>query len=44
MLLLVLSPHLGILLLSFSKVWSFCVLPDAYTLDNYVTVFHDSPA
>ena len=31
-LLLVLSPHLGILLLSFAKVWSFSVLPDAYTL------------
>jgi iron(III) transport system permease protein len=42
MLLLVLSPHLGLLLLSFSKVWSFSILPDAYTLDNYATVFRDS--
>ena len=42
-LLLVLSPHLGILLLSFSKVWSYSVLPDTYTLANYVTVFRDSP-
>ncbi len=42
-LLLVLSPHLGILLLSFSKVWSYSVLPDTYTLENYVTVFRDSP-
>ncbi len=41
-LLVVLSPHLGILLLSLSKVWSYSVLPDAYTLDNYVTVFRDS--
>ncbi len=40
---LVLSPHLGILLLSFSKVWSYSVLPDTYTLENYVTVFRDSP-
>jgi iron(III) transport system permease protein len=41
-LLLVLSPHIGILLLSFAKVWSFSMLPDAYTLDHYATVFHDS--
>ena len=41
-LLLVLSPHIGILLLSLSKVWSFSVVPDAYTLDNYATVFRDS--
>jgi iron(III) transport system permease protein len=42
-LLLVLSPHLGILLLSFAKVWSFSVLPDAFTLEHYASVFHDSP-
>jgi iron(III) transport system permease protein len=41
-LLVVLSPHLGILLLSFSKVWSFSVIPEIYTLDNYVTVFRDA--
>ena len=41
-LLVVLSPHLGILLLSFSKVWSYSVVPDVYTRDNYVTVFRDS--
>ncbi|MCZ7560831.1 MAG: iron ABC transporter permease [Burkholderiaceae bacterium] len=41
-LLLVLSPHVGVLLLSFSKVWSYSVLPDVYTLDNYATVFADS--
>jgi iron(III) transport system permease protein len=41
-LIVVLSPHLGILLLSFSKVWSYSVVPDVYTLDNYVTVFRDS--
>ncbi|MCU0805081.1 MAG: iron ABC transporter permease [Burkholderiales bacterium] len=41
-LLLVLSPHLGILLLSFSKVWSFSVVPEAFTLENYRTVFADS--
>ena len=42
-LLLVLSPHIGILLLSLAKVWSFSVLPDAYTMDHYKTVFLDSP-
>ncbi|MCD6076661.1 MAG: phnU 1 [Ramlibacter sp.] len=41
-LLVVLSPHLGVLLLSFAKVWSFSPLPDAYTLAHYTTVFQDS--
>ena len=38
-LLLVLSPHLGLLLLSFGTVWSFAVLPDAFTIEHYFTVF-----
>jgi len=42
-LLLVLSPHIGILLLSFGKVWSFSVLPDSFTLEHYATVAQDSP-
>ncbi|MBI3373745.1 MAG: iron ABC transporter permease [Betaproteobacteria bacterium] len=42
-LLLVLSPHIGILLLSFAKVWSFSVLPDAFTVQHYLTVLEDSP-
>lgn len=41
-LLLTLSPHIGVLLLSFAKVWSFSPLPDAYTLEHYATVFADS--
>jgi iron(III) transport system permease protein len=41
-LLVVLSPHIGVLLLSFAKVWSFAPLPDAYTLEHYATVFQDS--
>ena len=41
-LIVVLSPHLGILLLSFSKVWSYSVVPDVYTLGNYATAFGDS--
>lgn len=40
-LLVVLAPHIGILLMSFSKVWSFSVLPDSYTLEHYATVFTD---
>ncbi|MBS0509532.1 MAG: iron ABC transporter permease [Proteobacteria bacterium] len=38
----VLAPHAGILLMSFAKVWSFSVLPDAYTLAHYATVFSDA--
>jgi iron(III) transport system permease protein len=41
-LLITLSPHLGVLLLSFAKVWSFSPLPDAYTLEHYQTVFQDA--
>jgi iron(III) transport system permease protein len=41
-LLVTLSPHLGVLLLSFAKVWSFSPLPDAYTLEHYQTVFQDA--
>ena len=41
-LLVTLAPHLGILLMSFSRVWSFSVLPDSYTLAHYATVFTDS--
>ena len=40
-LLLTLSPHLGLALLSIAKVWSFSVLPDAYTLEHYATMFGD---
>jgi len=42
-LLLVLSPHIGLVLLSFSKMWSFTVIPETYTLANYAAVFRDSP-
>ncbi len=41
-LLLTLSPHVGVLLLSLARVWSFSPLPDAYTLAHYATVFEDS--
>ena len=41
-LLITLAPHFGILLMSFAKVWSFSVLPDANTLEHYATVFTDA--
>ncbi|MDH5856522.1 iron ABC transporter permease [Lampropedia aestuarii] len=41
-LLLVLSPHIGVLLLSFATVWSYAPLPDAYTLAHYAAVFEES--
>ena len=41
-LLLVLSPHLGLTLLSFGTVWSYSVLPDAFTWQHYATVFDTS--
>jgi len=41
-LLLVLSPHIGIFLLSIGTIWSFSVLPDAYTLKHFAEVFAES--
>jgi iron(III) transport system permease protein len=42
-LLVALSPHIGILLLSLGTIWSFSVLPDAYTVAHYATIFRESP-
>jgi iron(III) transport system permease protein len=41
-LLVSLSPHVGIFLLSIATVWSFAVLPDAYTLAHYSTVYREA--
>lgn len=41
-LLLVLSPHIGVLLLSLASVWSYAPLPDGYTLAHYAAVFSES--
>lgn len=41
-LLLVLSPHMGVLLLSLASVWSYAPLPDGYTLEHYSAVFSES--
>lgn len=43
-LLVVLSPHIGLLLLSFGTIWSYAPLPDGYTLENYVTMWESSKA
>lgn len=37
-----LSPHIGIFLLSIGTVWSFAVLPDAYTFAHYATVYREA--
>lgn len=41
-LLLVLSPHIGLLLLSFGTIWSFAPLPDGYTFANYIRMWEGS--
>jgi iron(III) transport system permease protein len=41
-LLFVLSPHIGLALLSFATIWSYAPLPDAYTLQNYVVMWEGS--
>ncbi len=38
-----LLPHIGILLLSFSKVWSFTLLPTTYTLGHYTEILFRVP-
>src|SRR5690606_394344 len=39
---LVLSPHLGLVLLAFGTIWSFSPLPDGYTLQHFTTIFTQS--
>lgn len=41
-LLVALSPHIGILLLSLGTIWSFSVLPDAFTFQHYITAWNES--
>jgi len=38
-----LLPHIGIVLLSFAKVWSFSLLPSAYTLGHYEEILFRVP-
>lgn len=39
---LVLSPHLGLLLLAFGTIWSFSPLPDGFTVQHFGTIFTQS--
>ena len=38
-----LLPHIGILMLSFTKIWSFTLLPTTYTLANYSEILFRAP-
>lgn len=38
-----LLPHIGILLSSFSKVWSFTLLPTVFTLGNFAEILFRAP-
>jgi len=38
-----LMPHIGIVLLSFAKVWSFSLLPTSYTLGHYEEILFRVP-
>ena len=39
---LVLSPHIGLMLLAFGTIWSFSPLPDGFTLQHFERVFTES--
>src|SRR4030095_9034710 len=38
-----LLPHIGIIILSFAKVWSFSLLPTTYPLDNFTEILFRAP-
>jgi iron(III) transport system permease protein len=38
-----LLPHIGIIVLSFAKVWSFSLLPSSYTVDHYLEILFRVP-
>lgn len=40
---LVLAPHFGLALLSFGSIWSFSLLPDAFTIKHFTTIFAETP-
>ncbi|GLK64718.1 ABC transporter permease subunit [Paracoccus kondratievae] len=39
---MVLSPHIGLLLLAFGTIWSFSPLPDGFTVQHFGTIFTQS--
>jgi iron(III) transport system permease protein len=40
---LVLAPHFGLSLLSLGTIWSYSVIPDAFTLNHFISVFSETP-
>jgi iron(III) transport system permease protein len=40
---LVLAPHFGLTLLSFGSIWSYSVLPDAFTFTHFARIFKETP-
>ncbi|MEK7817331.1 MAG: iron ABC transporter permease, partial [Actinomycetota bacterium] len=42
-LMVVLSPHIGVLLLAFSELWSFTVFPEGFTTAHFAHVVTDTP-
>lgn len=40
---LVLAPHFGLMLLSFGTIWSFSLLPDAFTFNHFASIFAETP-
>ena len=42
-LILVVSPHVGLFLLSVATIWSYAPLPDGFTFEHYLTIFAESP-
>ena len=40
---LVLAPHFGLTLLSFGTIWSFSLLPDAFTFNHFAAIFAETP-
>jgi iron(III) transport system permease protein len=40
---LVLAPHFGLTLLSFGTIWSFSVIPDAFTFKHFTAIFSETP-
>ncbi len=40
---LVLAPHIGLTMLSFGTIWSYSVVPDAFTLNHFAAIFAETP-
>jgi len=40
---LVLSPHFGLSLLSLGTIWSYSVIPDAFTFNHFIAVLSETP-